>query len=100
MEITTAMFAALPTPVVPLSELYPEYELMIPIANPNNADLVTEDQMSVYEIEAAASLKYNAKLVLLIELTIMNEPSKATISANTTSNGSIKVVAITRVTTK
>jgi len=73
---------------------------MMPIANPNNADFATEDQISVYEIDAAASLANKAKLVLLIEFTIIKDPNSATTSANTTSNGSIKVVATTRVTTK
>ena len=47
MEITTAAFAALPTPWVPCDAWYPWYEPTTPIVNPNIKDFMIEDQISI-----------------------------------------------------
>src|SRR5688572_28914378 len=72
----------------------------MPMAKPKNADFINDENISRYVIDSATSLKYKRKLDLFILFTMKNDPRSATTSVYTTRIGTIKVVAITRVTTR
>src|ERR1700710_2494277 len=72
----------------------------MPIVNPYNKDLATEEKISKKDIVLNALSKKALKLVCSFAYTLINEPIIPTNAEYIISTGCIKVAPITRVTTK